>query len=104
MSAVKYASFVFGNSSSGIVEAPILGVPTINIGNRQRGRIMAETIINVPFDKQQIIEAIKQARQTARVPSTLYGDGNTSIKMVDIMKRFLDKDIDLKKGFYDLPV
>ena len=65
---------------------------------------MAETIINVPFDKQQIIEAIKQARQTARVPSTLYGDGNTSIKMVDIMKRFLDKDIDLKKGFYDLPV
>lgn len=104
LSAVKHASFVLGNSSSGIVEAPILGVPTINIGNRQRGRIMAETIINVPFDKQQIIEAIKQARQTARVPSTLYGDGNTSIKIVDIMKQFLDKDIDLKKGFYDLPV
>ena len=101
LSAVKYALFVLGNSSSGIVEAPILGTPTINIGNRQCGRIMAETIINVPFEKQKILEAVKQAKQAERIPSTIYGDGNTSVKMVEIMKRFLDEGIDLKKGFYD---
>lgn len=50
LSAVKSSAFVLRNSSSGIVEAPILSVPTVNIGSRQKGRIMTDTITNVPFD------------------------------------------------------
>lgn len=46
LSALRYASLVLGNSSSGIIEAPSFGVPTVNIGNRQAGRIQAESVIN----------------------------------------------------------
>ena len=104
LSAVKYSEYVIGNSSSGIVEAPILGVPTVNIGNRQRGRIMTETIINAPFDMSSICDAIISAHNVKRTPSTVYGEGNASEKMIDIMKRILQNKIDLKKGFYDLKV
>lgn len=103
LSAVKSATFVLGNSSSGIVEAPILGVPTINIGNRQKGRIMAETIINVPFEKDRISTAIKVVKLSERKPSTIYGEGKTSEKMVKLIKQFImQESIDLKKRFYDL--
>lgn len=102
LSAVKYAAFVLGNSSSGIIEAPVLGVPTINIGNRQRGRIMAETIINVPFDKQEIMNAISRVREVDRKPTTLYGNGDTSAKILSVLKDFLGRNIDKKKGFYDM--
>ena len=103
LSAVKSAAFVLGNSSSGIVEAPILGVPTINIGNRQKGRIMAETIINVPFEKDRISTAIKVVKLSERKPSTIYGEGKTSEKMVKLIKQFImQESFDLKKRFYDL--
>ncbi len=102
LSAVKNAAFVLGNSSSGIIEAPKLGTPTINIGNRQRGRLMVETIINVTFDKEKILEAMGQTGQFERTPSTLYGDGNTSEMIVTIINQKLRETIDLKKGFYDI--
>ena len=103
LSAVKYAAFVLGNSSSGIIEAPILGVPTINIGNRQCGRIMSETIINVPFDKREIMNAISRVREVDRKPTTLYGNGDASAKIVSVLKDYLSRNIDKKKGFYDMP-
>ena len=103
LSAVKSAAFILGNSSSGIVEAPILGVPTINIGNRQKGRIMAASIINVPFEKDIISEAIKNAKLMGHKPSGIYGDGKTSERMVKLIKQFImQESVDLKKGFYDL--
>lgn len=102
LSAVRYAQYVLGNSSSGIVEAPVLGTPTINIGNRQCGRIMADTIINVPFDEKLIVEAMDEVQQIERKRFTLYGDGNTSERMVTIIKEALKEGIDLKKGFYDI--
>ena len=102
LSAVKYAMFVLGNSSSGIVEAPIIGTPTINIGNRQKGRLMAETIINVPFDEGKILTAMQRAEQIAHMPSNMYGEGDTSENMVLIIKKVLMENVDLKKGFHDL--
>ncbi len=104
LSAVKYSSFVLGNSSSGMIEAPALGVPTINIGTRQRGRIVPETVINVPFEKKLIIDAMVKAEMMDRTPSHIYGDGNTSERMVNTIKQVLREGIDLKKGFYDLQV
>ena len=105
LSAVKNASFVLGNSSSGILEAPVLGTPTVNVGDRQKGRLMAETIVNCETEREKIIESIRQARFMERISTDIYGNGTASIQIVDIMKEYLMKGrIDLKKGFYDIEV
>ena len=102
LSAVKYSEFVLGNSSSGIIEAPALGTPTVNIGDRQKGRLMAETVIQCGTTTESIIEAMEKAAEMQHIPSLLFGDGNTSEKMITIMKEFLKQDsVDLKKNFYD---
>lgn len=103
LSAVKYAAFVLGNSSSGIGEAPVLGTPTVNIGDRQKGRLMAGTVICCEPVKADIIHAMDRAAKTAHHPTDMYGDGNTSQKIAEVVKSYLlDEHIDLKKGFYDL--
>ncbi|MBK6362496.1 MAG: UDP-N-acetylglucosamine 2-epimerase [Saprospiraceae bacterium] len=58
---LRYASCLLGNSSSGILEAPTLHLPVINIGNRQRGRFSSNNVIFVDNDKEQIIKAINKA-------------------------------------------
>lgn len=102
LSAVKYAAFVLGNSSSGILEAPVLGTPTVNIGDWQKGRIMADTIINCGPQKDKICRAMEHAIAMEHRSTNIYGNGNTSQKIVETIKRFLkDKRINLKKGFYE---
>ncbi len=103
LSAVKYSAFVLGNSSSGILEAPVLGVPTVNIGDRQKGRLMAETVINCNAEYREILTAIEKAAGIIRKPTLLFGDGNTSSKIIRIVKRFLfEYGINIKKKFYDM--
>lgn len=103
LSAVKYSSFVLGNSSSGIIEAPAFGVPTVNIGDRQKGRLMADTIIQCGTETGEIEAAMDKAAGAERVVSGLYGDGNTSEKIVKVIKDFLfEGKVDLKKKFYDV--
>lgn len=105
LSAVKYAKFVLGNSSSGIIEAPALHVPTVNIGDRQQGRIMSESIVNCEPERASILDAIDRALDMqGLVFKNPYGDGHTSEKIVEILKEYMSLDyIDLKKKFYDLP-
>lgn len=104
LSGVKYARFVLGNSSSGIIEAPSLGIPTVNIGDRQKGRIMADSIISCEPEHQSILNAIEQAMHMEPGEyHSPYGNGNTSEQIVKILKKFLKKKkIDLKKQFYDI--
>lgn len=103
LSAVKYAEFVLGNSSSGIIEAPVLGTPTVNIGDRQRGRLTADTVINCNADTNSIIKAIERSKSLDRIPTLMYGDGKTSCKIVSVIKDYLlNNKIDLKKKFYDI--
>lgn len=103
LSALKYAEFALGNSSSGIIEAPALGVPTVNIGNRQKGRLMAESVINCDTNCNAICEAMEKAQVLEHIPSYLYGDGNTSDKIIKVIKDYLDNDkIDLRKHFYNI--
>lgn len=103
LSAVKYASFVLGNSSSGILEAPVLGTPTVNIGDRQKGRMQAETIINCTTSRDSINQAIEHALSMPHTKTDMYGDGNASEKIVDIIKDYIQNNkIDLKKQFYDM--
>ena len=103
LSAVKYASFVFGNSSSGIMEAPVLGTPTVNIGDRQKGRIMVDTIINCEPCKKDILLAINRAKKMKHIATDIYGDGKTSERIVDTIKdQLLNGKVELKKKFIDL--
>lgn len=103
LSAVKYASFVLGNSSSGILEAPVLGTPTVNIGDRQKGRLQADTVINCVALKDSINQAIEHALSMPHKATDMYGDGTTSEKIVQVIKDYLQYNmIDLKKHFYDL--
>lgn len=108
LSAIKYAAFVIGNSSSGLMEVPSFGIPTINIGDRQKGRIAGTTVIQCNPTATDIDRAIQKAlseefRKTAKSAINLYGDGNTSHKIVDVVKKFLLYDkIEIKKKFYDV--
>lgn len=107
LSALKYCSIVIGNSSSGLVEAPSFGVPTINIGERQKGRIQSDSVINCKPNKDDIKKAMEIALSEEfrnKIKNTInpYGDGNTSEKVVETIKDFiLGGKINLKKKFYD---
>ena len=105
LSAVKYAKFVLGNSSSGIIEAPALLVPRVNIGDRQQGRMMAESIVNCQPECTSILAAIDRALEMeGTCCANPYGDGHTSEKIVAILETYMSMDhIDLKKKFYDQP-
>ncbi|MFD2044934.1 UDP-N-acetylglucosamine 2-epimerase [Ornithinibacillus salinisoli] len=107
LSAMKYVDVVIGNSSSGIIEAPSFNVPTVNIGDRQRGRIQAKSILNCPAEKEEIVKAINNAlkqefRKSIRTLENPYGNGNVSNKVIDEIKLALSKQIDIKKKFYDI--
>lgn len=92
LSVIKKCGVVIGNSSSGIVEAPYFKVPVVNIGNRQKGRLMANNIINCNYDSDEIYNAIKKAltdeyREYVKNETiSLYGDGNTSEKIVEVLE------------------
>lgn len=108
LSAVKHAAFVAGNSSSGIIEVPSLKVPTVNIGERQKGRMQAESVINCGESYEEISKAFcyaasEEAKRTAQSVTNPYGEGNTSEKIVAVIRDFLKKDnIKLQKKFYDV--
>lgn len=107
LSAMKYADVVIGNSSSGILEAPSFGVPTVNIGDRQKGRIQADSILNCNPNEESILITINKALDKAFIDkikdiNNPNGDGNVSSKIISEVKRLLDNPIDIKKSFYDL--
>ncbi len=64
LSLLSYADMAIGNSSSGIIEAPSFNIPTINIGDRQKGRMQAASIINTRTEKDDIVRSIKKACST----------------------------------------
>ena len=106
LSAIKHADIVLGNSSSGISEAPSLKKATINIGNRQKGRIKAASIIDTKCDKSKILKAIKKAYSKdfqAKLKSVKnpYDSGFASKKIIKVLENIKLNGI-LKKKFYDL--
>ena len=104
LSALKYCKMVIGNSSSGLIEAPSFHVPTINIGDRQRGRIKAASVIDCEPNRISIEKAMRQAAEkNLNGIKNPYGDGETSEKILAILQRVLfEKKVDLKKTFYDI--
>ena len=108
LSALKYALFAIGNSSSGLAEVPSFGIPTVNIGDRQKGRMQGASIINCDPEADSIEQAIKKAlspafRKVAEEADNPYGDGNTSAKIARIVHdQLVLERLTLKKKFYDL--
>lgn len=107
LSLLKYSVMMIGNSSSGIYEAPVFQIPTINIGNRQKGRIHGETVIDCPAETIEVWSAIVQAlsdefQQMCRRCGNLFGDGHASEKIIKIVKQFLNNGVFTEKKFYDL--
>lgn len=109
LSAVQYARAVIGNSSSGLVEAPVLNTPTVNIGSRQKGRMLADSVISCSPEKMQIAEAMRTVFDEAfraRVSDTAspFGDGTTSTQIADKIVEYLDAENRSKeKQFFDIP-
>lgn len=108
VSALRHAEFVLGNSSSGIVEAPFFHTPTVNIGDRQKGRVMAESVLCCRPTAEDIKSAIRQAmtpefRAAAARAVCPFGDGRTSEKIMPVLLAFLENlDKSVKKTFYDI--
>jgi len=106
LSCIQQTDLVIGNSSSGIIEAPTFRKPTINIGDRQKGRIKADSIIDCKPEKESIINAIKKAisvdfQESVKKTINPYGNGGASSKIVKILEEYNFDDI-IKKNFYNL--
>ena len=108
LSAMKYSSIVIGNSSSGIIEAPSFGIPVVNIGDRQKGRIHSNSVIDCKVDCISIEKAISKAmesnfKESAKKAINPYEKNNTSDEIIKQIKKFLfEQPKGIKKRFYDL--
>lgn len=89
---LRNASFLIGNSSSGIVEVASLGLAAINVGERQRGRLHGQNVIFTDNDKNQIVKAIQKVfsddefRKKVATKNNPYGDGNSTKKIIEILE------------------
>lgn len=106
LSLMKMSEAVIGNSSSGLIEAPYIGVPTVNIGARQRGRLFGPAVINCDNTTKAISAAIDKARspelrRIAAQRETPYGSPGASKKIIEVL-RGLDLDGILFKRFYEI--
>lgn len=97
LTLLKNADFIIGNSSSGIMEAPIYGIPTINIGNRQKNRFNHPSIKNIKLNYKQIIRELKKIKKKKYNISRHYGDGNSSRLILKILSKKSFWKINLQK-------
>lgn len=106
---LRCAAVMLGNSSSGLLEAPSFGLPVVDVGDRQRGRIAAANVVHVArCRREDIAEGLARALAPAFRASLAgmvnpYGDGRSSARVVAVLKAFpLDAGV-LAKAFHDLP-
>lgn len=107
LSALKYSDIVIGNSSSGIIEVPSFHIPTVNIGIRQQGRIQAGTVINCEPVRDEIVKAVRcglNSEYAGKIKNMRnpYEGKNTSLTVVEEIKKRLENKINLCKKFYDV--
>jgi len=108
LSALQYVDAMVGNSSSGLIEAPSFKIGTINIGDRQKGRIMAESVISCNSDTESILKAFKKLysndfKNTLGFLENPYGEGGASKIIKEILKTKNLESI-LKKSFFNIKV
>lgn len=107
LSALQYVDMVVGNSSSGVVEVPSFGIPTVNIGDRQKGRLCANSVIHCAPREEAIRIALQQAattafREQAQQVKNPYEQPDTVHRIFEVIRSYPLEGI-IKKHFYDLP-
>lgn len=106
-SILEQVAAMVGNSSSGLLEAPSFALPVVNIGNRQKGRLRAGNVLDVPFETKAIVASVKRALSPAFKAAAagyehFFGDGHAAEKIVDLIANTpLDERL-LGKTFHDL--
>lgn len=106
LSALRYVDAVVGNSSSGIIEVPSFGIPILDIGDRQKGRIASDSVVHCGTDKREIVDGLKIAfsreqKDKAKRCLNPYDKENTTQAILDVIKHYpLDKLI--HKSFYNI--
>ncbi|EKQ51120.1 MULTISPECIES: UDP-N-acetylglucosamine 2-epimerase [unclassified Clostridium] len=105
LSLLKYSTLMIGNSSSGIIEAPSFKLPVINIGNRQKGRLRSNNIIDVGYNEEEIINSINKVlydeefRKNLNNIENVYGNGNVSKQIVNVLKSLTVNEKLMNKKF-----
>lgn len=103
--AQRYCSLMLGNSSSGLVEAHSFGIPVVNVGSRQDGRLRNTNVIDVPVAVEAILQAVKQAQSTEfcekfRNTPNIYGDGHACERIVEYLKQTNWDNLLLKRSVF----
>lgn len=106
LSALQYVSAAVGNSSSGIIEVPSFGIPTLNIGDRQKGRIVAESVIPCGTSKEEIAKGLETilsetTKEKARKQTNPYEKKDTSKAILGVLKNIPLENL-IRKSFYNL--
>ena len=106
LSAIKIVDCVVGNSSSGILEVPSFQTPTVDIGNRQKGRVAPKSVLHTPLNKESIIQTLQKALSQEFLSSIVnikspYEKEDTSIAIKEVLKSVKLEDLQVKK-FYDM--
>lgn len=109
LSALQFCRVVIGNSSSGVIEVPSFGIPTVNIGDRQKGRTYSKSVINCGNSIEEIDLALNKALSDEFQLEILkyknpYESEGTSQKIIEVIKQVLYQGINLKKEFYNIKI
>ena len=107
LSALQYTDIVIGNSSSGIIEVPSFHIPTVDIGDRQGGRISSNSVIHCKAETHKIGEAIdkglsQEFNDEIKNAMNPYEKEHTSDLIIQYVKQYLQQENSVKKDFYDL--
>lgn len=106
LSVLQFVAAVVGNSSSGIIEAPTFGIPTLNVGDRQKGRVAGDSVVNCSVDKVSIINGLTavlsiQMKESARSADNLYEKPGTADAIFKVISSY-PLEGSIQKHFYDL--
>lgn len=104
LSLLKHADFMMGNSSAGVRETSVYGTPSINIGDRQQGRVDPSNglVLNASNDKETILNQLEEIKDIECEPTSLFGKGNSDELFLEILERDTIWDGDFQKRFVDL--
>ncbi len=103
LSTLSHVDVVVGNSSSGLYEVPSFKKPTVNIGDRQKGRIQAASVLNCEPLAVEIAQAIRSSfTMDCKGGVNPYGDGKSSPRILSVLKQITDYEPFLKKHFHDM--
>ncbi len=101
LTALRHAAVLVGNSSSGIHEAPIYGVPSVNVGSRQHNRFRCGSIVNVPFEVDLVMRAVESVWAERFQPTTSFGTGASAQAFLQIIGTTETWDTRVLKQFQD---